>query len=410
MFRLRSRRNTFPQMPKHHSIVTWERDLVRASVIEMVDGAAELMGVAAAPVHGIGRTSHPDLDRWVAGCNKALTLAEDMTVASCGHKLVPDWVTMCVPAEIVEGLPVSVEYHRRSASRSISIEELRSVLDRGYRKAQDVIGSRSRKSSTDVVHGSVAEITVDGQPVMDPVGLHGETIQARITFCLVPLEWIRALELVCERLELRLAGIVPQHVVFAVPLIDPVALLIVLDEHHVTVSKARHGHIEWSTMVEIGEREIVGGSAQALNLEGRQSDALFRAYRAGELRQDIELLVARSFWVQLRAWMAAMAEQVQSFGPLASLPHHVYFLDLTRRIPEAMRSLETPFWEHSLPFDRCPEIIELDAGMVRDVLDCTAQAAGSSYLLLRGLAHYVAHAHASDHSLDRLLASVMRWR
>ena len=89
------------------------------------------------------------------------------------------------------------------------------------------------------------------------------------------------------------------------------------------------------------------------------------------------------------------------------MPHHVYFLDMTRRMPEARLSLETPYWEQSLACDRVPEIIQLDVSSVRNVVDCTTQATGPAYLLLRALAHYVAQLHAPGRNLERALASVM---
>ena len=37
----------------HHSIVSWEKDQVRASVVLLAKGAAELVGVGATPIRGI---------------------------------------------------------------------------------------------------------------------------------------------------------------------------------------------------------------------------------------------------------------------------------------------------------------------------------------------------------------------
>ena len=68
-----ARTETMPgvAMP-HHSLITWERGHVRGAVPKLEDGTAELLGVAAAPVHGIGGSSLPDLDRWHAGAERAL--------------------------------------------------------------------------------------------------------------------------------------------------------------------------------------------------------------------------------------------------------------------------------------------------------------------------------------------------
>jgi len=382
---------------------------VRASVVELAEGAAELMGVAAVPVHGIGRTSHPDLDRWVAGCDKALSQAEDMTPSSCRRKLVPDYATMSVPAEVTRSLPLVVSHKRRNARNGVTFEELRALARKGYRKAQDVERDRSKEMTEDFIYGSVAEIALNDQVVVEPYGLQGERLAMRMDFYLAPLEWIRALEIVSERLQLGLTAIVPQHAALASSLPGPASLLIVLDEHHTIVSMVRRGRLEWATLVEIGEQSIVRATAEALGLGGRQADALMRIYRASQLKPEHELQLARVFWAELRGWMRAMAESAVKVAGDDRLPHKIHLLDATGRFPEGLPSLETPFWEKCLPFDRCPEVVALGVNSVRDVLDCTAQAGGAASLPLRALAHQVALLYAPGRNLDRAVVEAIRW-
>lgn len=59
---------------QHHHLERGQR-----GVIELSEGTAELLGVSVVPVHGVGGTHHPDVDRWITGCEEALTRAEDMT-------------------------------------------------------------------------------------------------------------------------------------------------------------------------------------------------------------------------------------------------------------------------------------------------------------------------------------------
>jgi hypothetical protein len=395
----------------HHSIITWERGHVRAAVIELSEGTAELLGVSVVPVHGIGGTHHPDVDRWVAGCEEALTQAEDMT-ALTGRKWVPNQVTMCVSSEITRGLPVTVARERKQADQPITFEELGVLLQRCYRRAQDLIDGGGR-TSEDIVWGTVTELRVDGQRVPYPLGLRGHEIEAHVHFALAPLEWLRALEVVAERLEVGLTGIIPEMVVYASAVGDVPSLLILLDEHHTSISLVRGGQLQWSTLVPVGEREMSGGTAEALELQGRQADALMRAYRSRQLRYDVEQALARAYWAELRRWMRTMADGVpllRNGDAGQPLPHTIYFTDVTRRAPEAYLSLSTPFWERCLPFERCPEPVALSVNTVRDVLDCTTQASGPAFLLLRALARYVAQLNAPGDNLDRTLAEMIRWR
>jgi hypothetical protein len=374
------------------------------------------LGVAVVPVHGIDGTHHPDVDRWVAGCEEALTRAEDMT-ALTGRKWVPNQVTMCVSSEITRSLPVTVTRERKRAEQPITFEELGVLLQRCYRRAQDLIDTGGR-ASEDIIWGTVTELRVDGQHMPNPLGLRGRNIEAQVHFALAPLEWLRALEVVADRLEVGLTGVVPETVVYASALGDTSSLLILLDEHHTSISLVRGGQLQWSTLVPVGEREMTGGTAEALELQGQQADALMRAYRSRQLLNDVEAALARAYWAELRRWMRTMADGVTTLrhthrhnGDAGQpLPHTIYFADITRRAPEAYLSLSTPFWERCLPFERCPHPVALSVNTVRDVLDCTTQASGPAFLLLRALARYVAQLNVPGDNLDRTLAEMIRWR
>ncbi len=401
-------------LPSQWSIITWETGVIRAAVVETTNGGAELVGVAAAPMHGLSRTSHPDVDRWLSGCDKALTEAEDMTVQSCGRKIVPDHVAMSVPTEITQQFTISVSRPRSDGSSAISLAEIDSLLQRGYRRAQDAIQGQSplsRERRDEMICASVSEILIDGQAVMDPLGMHGDRLELCLNFFLAPTEWIKACELVASRLELDLLGIVPQHMTLACSLVDDASLLILLDEHHSVLSLVRYGKLIRSGLVEGGEREISSATAEALGLRDRQADALMRAYRTKQLREDVEEQLARSFWTQLCAWMTTMGQTLRNIsyteaGQAVEPPRRIYFADLTRRIPEAMASLETPFWEKCGSFGRCPEVTMLGINAIDDVLDRTTQAGDTGYLRLRALAHYVAQLDAPTNVLEqRLLAT-----
>jgi hypothetical protein len=407
MFGLRRRIDPLPALSvRHQSIVTWENGHVRAAVLQLGDGTAEMVGVSAAPVHGISRTTHPDVDRWHAGCEKALSQAEDMTPKLCGRKVVPDYVTMSLPAEITHSMQVAVAQQRRNAQRPIGFDEVSRLALRSFRTAQDLLGSESSLGE-DIIYGSVVETILDGQVVNDPLGLHGQALELRLCYHVAPLEWIRALETVAARMELALSCLVPQHVAHAALLPDARALLVLLDEEHTTLALVRRGRVEATALCEHGAREIINAVGAVLNLHGRQAEALVRAFRADQLRDDFSLYVARAFWAELRRWMSALAQEVLALARDDGAPLRVYGQDLSRQLPEALQALETPFWEQRLALGSCPEVIELNINLSHNVLDCTAQATGPGYLLLRALAGDVAQLHSQGMALERSLVELV---
>jgi len=404
----RKKTRYFPSSSGLHSIVTWEQGHVRAAVLRLAEGTAEILGAAAAPVHGVGGASHPDVDRWATGCDRALTQAEETTAMWGRRRVVADDATMSVPTEISRTLSVETVLKRRNRNRGITQEELCQALERGYRQAQDEIGKHN--GDQEIVCGSLAEIALDGQPILDPIGLQGDELTLRLCFFLLPIEWLRALEVVADRLKLRLSAIVPHQVAYAAPIEDPAALMMVVESQHSVVGLVRRGALDWAGIVPMGEHKLIGAVTEALHVPDFQAGALMRAYRAGQLREDVELRLARAYWAVLRRWMVTVADEVRRQNGRAELPHRIYFYDQTRRVPEIMPALETPFWEKSLPFARCPEVLMLSTDKVQHVIDSTAQTNGPVYLLLRSLAHYVARLHAPANEMERALMRTVRWR
>lgn len=388
----------------HHSLVTWAPHQVCAAVTRVGEGLAELVGVASAPVAGISHTAQPDVERWFAACQRALTQAEDMTALRADGKLVPNYVSMSLPCEITTALSVTVARPRREPKAPITEEELGALLLRGYRMAQDSAETHGLASTTDIICGTVCEVLVDNQPLSDARGSRGEQVQARLLYYSAPIVWVRALQIVADRLQVGLELVTPHNLAFASPLTDPEALLVLLQEHHTSLSVVRQGSVACTALLERGEREIHAATAEALSLRGRQADGLMRTYREGRLREDAEGQLARAFWQELRSWMAALADAAHRAAPIAAtLPHRVYFLDLTRHMPEAAKALQTPFWEQQARLERCPEVLEIGAGTMRQVVDVTTQAEGAGYLIVRALAQRVAQLTAPGFNMEWLL-------
>ncbi len=333
-----------------------------------------------------------------------------MTVRYCGRKLVPDWVTMSVPPDVARSYPIVVRRKRREPDAGVTLPEITSLLRLGYRTAQDELGAPAAERGEDFVYGSVAEVTIDDQEAVDPLGLHGRELQLRLDFYLLPLYWIRALEVVSDRLGLRLRSIVPQQALLASPLSDTSALLILIGRRNTCVARTRRGRLEWSVLTPTGADDVVSQAARALEMEGQQVEALMTAYRSGRLQRDLEGQLARAFWSELRRWMQGMVEAVGDSARGTTFPYRVYVVDGSRNLPEAAPSLQTPFWEGLFRFERCPEVVSLDPSMIRNVLDLTSRANGQDYLVMRAFAHLVAQVYAGEQSLDSALVDTIRWR
>ena len=207
----------------------------------------------------------------------------------------------------------------------MTLDELRAGLRRGYRMAQDILANRHSDTAGEIVWGSISSVRLSGQIVRDPLRVAGEPLELAMNFCLAPLDWVRALEIVANRLQLALTHVIPDHVVLASLAPEPSALSVLLDKSQSRISLARHGRLEWAGVAEIGATAMIHAVTSPIHMDGRQAEALLRAYRGGQLREEIETALARTFWQELRRWMQSLADAARTGMRESSLPHRVYF-------------------------------------------------------------------------------------
>jgi hypothetical protein len=392
-----------------HTLLCWDDGRVQAGVVRLNNGGAELLGVATSLVNGFKRSGNPDMDRWLTGSDQAISQAEEMTHLAGNRKVVPDYLALCVPAELVESLPLTVLRDRQGQNEPIGRTEVQALLERGFRQAQDTL--ELQDTHGEIIYGSIGQFALDGQYIPDPVGLHGGQLEASLYFSMIPLEWLRAMEKLAQRLELNLTLLVPEQAAFAATIADDFAWLVILDSHHTLVALLNHGCPMWSAKIPVGEREMVSEIGRVMAMQGREVDVLMRTYREGRLTPEAESNLTRAFWFQLRRWMSTLANEAgKALTNNRIPPNAFYFIDQSGSMSEAKESLYTPYWEHKLPFDRSPVITTLGTQVIRDVLDCTAQAGSASYLLLRSLAYAVAQASAAGDNWGRNLLQIVRGR
>lgn len=390
-----------------HSLLTWTDGSVQAGVVRLNNGSAELLGVANSLVSGLERGGNPDMDRWVYGCEQSLTQAEEMTHTTGSTRVVPDYLAIGIPAELVETLSVTVSRDRRGQSEPIGRMEVQALLERGYREACDTL--ERQDSHLQIIHGSIGQFALDGQQIKEPTGLHGSELEASLCFSMIPLEWLRATQRLAQQLLLQVTMLIPEQVALASSLDEGKSWLVMMNRHCTLISLVNEGNLVWSAKIAVGEREIISEIGHYMAMQGRELDVLMRTYRDGALSEDSERRLARAFWFQLQRWMSALASEAYN-APVGeqTMPATFYWVDLTGSIPEARDSLGTPVWANLLPLEHEPDVRELDTLNLANVLDYTAQANSPSFAILRAMTLAVARTSMANNRWGQYLLQTIR--
>lgn len=404
----RQKTHTVGEIPRLHSVLSWERDHVRAAVVKLSDGVADLLGVGVSPVHGLGRAQYPDPERWYVGADLALTQAEDLSEhGRYGRKAVADSATMSVPDSVTRAVMVRPKHERSHPLRPIKTDDVRALLQRGYREALDWLDRHQQERRLIITCGSTGQVRLDGRPVLDAIGLQGTLLEADMCFFAVPAEWMHTLESLAEKLELSLSSIIPQQLAYVAPVTEGLTLFI--DDHESTLDLVRQGNIAWSARCEMGAIEIVNQTLGGLPLPAPGYGQLMQEYRRATLGQENLDLIASRYWAALQTWMDCLCESVPDPHRQSRLPQTIYGLDLSRKVPEALLALETPRWEKALSFRGCPQSVPLESLKGGHIIDWTSENSSPAPLSLASLAFFTARQFSAAGDLDRALLGIVDW-
>ena len=358
--------------PMSFSLVDIGRDTVKALVVLIVPGTHEPQIVG----YGLAETSGHDVagGRLEAAAvtnpvNTALTQAEDSTEKMIGQKIVPDDVIFALPGRAAKGELFTIRQTRPDTSKPVTAKEINRLNARAERVARQKLSELPvERGQWQALAITDAGIRLDGHLVLDGVGLHGQELALSMFGVAGQAGALRALELLANRLDLRIANVVASWHALAVAV--PYAEAIVLDVGFsgTDVCLVRDDAVVAAEWFPIGGEFFTQALAQVVDILPAHALELKHSWGDDLLGEDEADQV--DVWLEKAQyrWYKTLMQVLAKFSAGRPLPWKIYLTGGGSLLPGLERFLRAD----PRPFERAPELARLShyspAG-VRDLTD-----------------------------------------
>jgi cell division protein FtsA len=411
--------------PSFRSVIDPGTEYVKALVVEVREDRAVIIGQGMARHKGshVSDGVIGDLETVTAICDQALRQAEDMTEEVYGRKVVPDQVVMGIPNLLIRGAAYTVKQKRSSPRRTVSQRELTQLLQRVQRLALQQLSQEFTSQELALVDSSIAEITIDGHRVTDPVGFRGENLAVTVFNAIALRESLDGLRSIAEGLELEPPLLVPESRVVASFLKGSEVIGLDVGGGETEIFWTRNGDLLASRTMPLGGRAISQHLAKGLHLSLQEAENLKLSYSRSQtvvppLPPDLQsggkettpTSVGEILSGAIVTWLAEVERQLMALAGGENLPHCIHLWGGGSELPQLVEAAKAFPWMRKLPFARCPEVGTLDPESVPGLIDRTGLSFGRGGVIVMGLACWACATEMKNEadSPAQLLAKVMR--
>jgi cell division ATPase FtsA len=357
------------QRPTAYSLIDVGRDTVKAVVVLLISGNVEPQVVG----YGQAETGNRDITggRIEAGAvtrpvNVALTQAEDSAEAFIGRKIVPDDVIFALAGRATIGKLFTVRQTRPKPKDPISVKELNNLRARAERLVRQGLseayfegGQWQPLAVTD------AGMYLDGYAVLDGLGLTGREISFSVFGVAGQASALRALEILANRLDLRLANVVasPQALASIAPQAEAIILDIGFSGTDICLIKG--DVLVAADWMPLGGYFFTQALARSMEIDLTTARVLKHTYADGDLSKAETAQVELHLAGLRRRWYQAVMEVLAQLSPDESLPRQIYMAGNGSLLPGLDKALRT----NPGLFDSAPEVSRLgkQAWFIKDL-------------------------------------------
>ena len=352
---------------------------VKALVLQRAGDGVTIIGRGRAPTQGVGLVPGgltedggiADIDGLASICERALCDAEDSTVETCGHKVVPDEALVSVPSSCSRGAVGQGATRRTAVETGIALEECFESVSLAGRRALRELGRVTGGGKWEVVDGALVVFTVDGHRVTDPVGFRGHLLQATVFAVATPRGFASSLRQLADRLQLEPPRLVAEAVSLAAACPGD-GLIIEIGARATGLCLVRYGAPLACGSVLSGGDSFTQALADAFQLFPSRAEALKWAYGARQLSPEGTAAVQKALAAPIQSWISAVLEELGPWRDAIRVwPPEIHLCGGTSALPGLQESVSAVRWLDLMPFPHTPNVNIWDGSPLTQVIDRT---------------------------------------
>ncbi len=345
-----------PEGPTLYSLVDVGRETVKAAVVQAVSEIQEIEVVG----YGVAKMDGRDITggRLAAAAivepvNTALTLAEDSTEKSLGRKVVPDDIIFAMPGQATKGQLFTVNQARPDPSTPVTKKELRQLQTRANRLTHQGLSNLPTEGGQwQPLAVNEAGLRLDNHLVLDGVGLSGKEISLSLFGVAAHTRAWKALDVVAERLELSIAGIVAAPQALASIIQQSEAIVLDVGAAGTTICLIEDDALVASSWVPFGGDFFAKTIAHLIEVTPEEAAQIKHAWGDGVLGAKEIHYLERGCSESIARWYEAVIANLQKYKSSEALPWRVYLTGGGSLLP----GLDDFIRRDLASFKRAPEV------------------------------------------------------
>jgi hypothetical protein len=222
-----------------------------------------------------------------------------------------------------------------------------------------------------LVDATLVTFSIDGHPVTDPIGFRGYLLEATVSIVAAPGKLLERLYKLADRLQLEPPRLIAEPLALAGA--SPGDGLIVEAGAQTTgLVLVRYGAPLAFGSVPHGGDDLLLALQDRFQLSQPRTEALKRAYIAGQLSADAAAAVRSVLQPAIETWLLALIDHLRSWDDVAlTWSPEIYLCGGMGMLSDAQEAVSAARWLDALPFPHTPHVRVWDGSNMTQVLDHT---------------------------------------